>query len=241
MIVNIHPGTFGGPMRNGDLVAVINVIEHMRKTGGSDLKFHLLPGSISQEDYCIKFFHFLLDTTDYFTLTPGENHLGWNNVNLWDFRDIIGDNVSIKNDTPMKKKICIFPVLDAPYNVYRNWPQETLQQYIDHYSGSQFNEYERVLCCKEIPNVDVKEFGISTDFMANIHHILDCEIFVGGDTGTSHFAWSLNRGPKDLIYVNSSRGLIHTMPFYLIHGKGIAKTYWLNVDGANFQHIHKNV
>lgn len=240
MIINIHPGTFGGPMRNGDMIATTNVIEHFRKNDPT-VKFHMLPGSISSEDYCIKFFNYLLQTTDYFSLEKGQSTLGWNSVNLWDFRDIIGDNVKLKNDAPKKHKICIFPVLDAPYNVYRNWPIEVLQKYIDKYSDPWYDSYERILCAKNMPPVNIGKFTFSSDFMENIHHILDCEIFVGGDTGTSHFAWSLDRGPDQLIYANSSRGLVHTLPFYLIQGKGEMETYWLNVDGANFQHIHKNV
>jgi hypothetical protein len=31
MIINIEPGTFGGPLRMGDLVGVCNVVAHLRK------------------------------------------------------------------------------------------------------------------------------------------------------------------------------------------------------------------
>ena len=30
MIINIRPGTFGGPMRNGDMIAALNTFEHIR-------------------------------------------------------------------------------------------------------------------------------------------------------------------------------------------------------------------
>jgi hypothetical protein len=234
MIIDVGVGVFGGPLRNGDMIGVINVIQHLRKTRPGT-KFYMKAGSINSADYCVKFFEYLMKTTDFFSPTPGNQDLMWRNVNLWDFRDMIGDNVSIKNDTPMKKKICVFPVLDAPYNTYRNWPTEVFQNILDNYSSQEYDEYERIICIKDIPqNINPQKFSYSTDFMENIYHILDCEIFVGGDTGTSHFAWSLDRGPKELIYHNSSRGLIHTMPFYLIHGKGTTKTYWLNVDGAHF-------
>jgi ADP-heptose:LPS heptosyltransferase len=70
--------------------------------------------------------------------------------------------------------------------------------------------------------------------MENINHIQTAEIFIGGDTGTTHFAFSLDRGPKDLIYYNSSRGLIHTLPFYLLEGKGKMATYWMDFEGTKF-------
>ena len=35
MIINIEPGTFGGPLRNGDLLGVCNVLEHIRKTNNN--------------------------------------------------------------------------------------------------------------------------------------------------------------------------------------------------------------
>jgi len=141
----------------------------------------------------------------------------------------------IPNETPMKKKICVFPVLDAPYNTYRNWPTEVFQKILDQYSSEEYDEYERLVCIKSLPqNINLGKFTCSTDFMENIQNILECEIFIGGDTGTSHFAWALERGPKELIYYNSSRGLIHTMPFYLIAGKGKTRTYYLNFDGSTF-------
>ena len=234
MIINIERGIFGGPCRNGDLIGVINVIQHLRKED-KDITFYMAPGSIDSADYCQKFYTFLVQHTDFFSLEPGLHSVPWRNINLWDFRDIIGDNVSIKNCVPMKKKICVFPVIDAPYNTYRNWPLNVFQDIIDKYSDEEYDGYERVVCIKDLPpNINLKKFSYNTDFMQNIKNIMDCEIFVGGDTGTSHFAWALDRGPKELIYYNSSRGLIHTMPFYLISGKGTVKTYYLNFDGSTF-------
>ena len=54
-------------------------------------------------------------------------------------------------------------------------------------------------------------------------------------TGSSHFAWSLDKGPKQLLYYGSSRGLIHTLPFYLLQGKGKMSTYWLDCEGSTWQ------
>jgi ADP-heptose:LPS heptosyltransferase len=60
--------------------------------------------------------------------------------------------------------------------------------------------------------MNLKDFEISNDFMTNVEHILSCEIYVGGDTGMSHFASVLNNGPKISYYSPRSSDLF--VPFY---------------------------
>lgn len=235
MIINIRPGTFGGLLCNGDMVALLNVFEHLRMLNGNEqLKFFMMPGTISTSDYCVKFFEYLKTATDYFSEEPSDQLLSWNKVNLWDYRAISGDLVKINNDIPMKKKIVIFPVFDAPYNMYRNWPPVILQKIIDDYQTN--NEFEKILCVKDIPNgIDLKGFTISTDFIANINHILECHTFIGGETGTSIFASALDRPPENLLYFYSNRALLHTVPFHSLNGKGRIINYWLDCEGTTWR------
>jgi ADP-heptose:LPS heptosyltransferase len=136
----------------------------------------------------------------------------------------------------MKKKIVVFPLFDAPYNTYRNWPNILFEDILDKYSTNEYDDYEKIICLKDRHGrPDYKKWKYSHDFMDNVHHIQEAEIFVGGDTGTSHFAWALDRGPKELIYYNSSRGLVHTLPFYLTQGKGMIHTYWMDFEGTTWQ------
>ena len=230
-IFNIQENVFGGPVKNGDLIAVCNVVAHLRKNI-PDLQFHMLPGSVSTVDYIQKFYEFLLDQTDYLSRTLGAQNVPWRKVNLWDFRDTIGDNVVINNNLMQEKKIVIFPTFDAPYNQYRNWSQDAFNELLKEYDHSKFEGYRKVICHKTPLNI--KGWEDSTDFMQNINHIMTSEIFVGGDTGTSHFAWALDNGPSDLIYYNSGRGLVHCLPFYLLEGKGKYKKYWLNFEGTTW-------
>ena len=239
-IINIEPGTFGGPLRNGDMIGVANVVEYLRKVKNDPtIKFHIKgawPHGVSSEKYCQDFHSWMIGMTDYFSATEGTHSLAWRRINVWDFRDISGDLVKIPNNLEMKKKIVIFPLFDAPYNTYRNWPAELFTQLIGKYSVPQYDDYEKIICIKDQqgkPNYD--KWTYSSDFMENIRHIQEAEIFIGGDTGTSHFAWSLDRGPKELIYYNSSRGLIHTLPFYLTQGKGKLNTYWLDFEGTKWE------
>ena len=236
MILNINEGVFGGPVRNGDLIAVANVVAHLRKSNHPELKFYMKPGSVNSAQFVQEFFTFMKTNTDYFSEQPGNEDLPWKKVNLWDFRDVIGDNVVIKNPLIMVKKIVVFPLFDAPYNTYRNWPQHEYEKLITYFSSSMFDDYEKFICVPEHYNLKTEHNGwkYSTNFMDNIQHIMTAETFVGGDTGTSHFAWALDRSPKNLIYLGSGRGLLHSLPFYLLQGKGHLNKYWLNMEGTTW-------
>ena len=232
MILNIRKGVFGDCIRNGDLIAVANVVEHQRKLH-PDMKFYIDPDTRPQAEYNRQFYSWLLKNTDYFSETPGEKDLNWRMVNPWDFRDIAGDLVKIHNPLIAEKKIVICPLFDAPYNVYRNWPRKVFDNILDYYSSSMFDGYEKVILSTKAEYYK-EGWTQSIDFLNNLKHIMTAEIFIGGDTGTSHFAWALDKSPETMIYLNSSRGLLHTLPFYLLQGKGTIKTYWLDFEGSNF-------
>ena len=231
MIINIGPKTFGNfGIRNGDMIAVINVIQWLRmKHNDTSIKFYMPENYIINDDYHRKFFDYLCDNWDYFSKEPNPDQskiLPYEHIMLWDFRDNIGDVVSIPNDRIMKKKLVVFPIFDAQYNTLRNWDMELLTNVL-LYGSYKYENYEKIICVKEgiLKESPVKDFEISTDFITNIEHIRDCEVFVGGDTGSSHFASALNRGPKELVYFYSCRSMIHTLPFHLLKGHGMLNTY----------------
>jgi len=224
MIINIYPQTFGGALRNGDLVAVGNVVEYLRKTTSPDIKFYFYPGAVQSNDYCQKFFTFLTQNTDYFSLEEGSTALTWENINLWDFRSISGDLVKINNNRISEKKIVIFPLFNASYNVYRNWPIELFNKILSEYSQAKYASYKKIICTEDTLQIDGMD--VSTDFLTNLEHIMTSEIFVGGDTGTSHFVGALDRGPSDITYHYSGRGLLHTTPINALNGKGRVAFYW---------------
>lgn len=235
MIINVNRETFGGTIRNGDLIAVANIIEHLRKINNNpSMRFWIDPSARGTEGYCQEFYNFMLLTTDYFSDFQGTETLPWKKVNIWDFRDICGDLVSIPNSAEMKKKIVIFPLTDAPYNTYRNWPEQLLPQLIEKYSSEEYNDYEKIICAKNIRGVTKKEWKVSSSMSENLVHIMESEIFIGGDTGTTHFAFALAKPPQDLLYYGSSRALLHTLPFYLLQGKGRMYNYWLDFEGSSW-------
>ena len=211
-IINIEPGTFG-TIRNGDLIGVANVIEHLRKTNNNPtIQFHLKPGNVSSDTHCQTFYEIMLKMTNYFSKEEGTETLPWRRINVWDFRDISGDLVKIPNDAPIN----LLPYL------------------VDKFNTEEYKDYEKIICKKGEPTEGCPYEGwhYSTNFVQNYYHITTTEIFVGGDTGSSHFAWVLDKGPKELLYYGSSRGLIHTLPFYLLEGKGKMTNYWLDCEGT---------
>ena len=228
MIINVPLGAFGGPLRNGDMIAVANVVEYLRKTDDANIKFHLLPSSISSTSHCQKFYKFLLRNTDYFSEIAGERQLTWNNINLWDFRGLSGDLVKIPNSKIKEDKIVIFPLFNAEYNTYINWPKYVFDNIIKH-NNELYPNYRKVLCL-ETPIDEVEGWEQSTDFLKNLDHIMTCKTFIGGDTGTSHFAGALENGPQNIIYFYSGHGLLHTTPFNSTLGKGIIVHYWHNLE-----------
>lgn len=237
MIYNVIPGTFNKyGIRNGDMIAMINFLQWYRKDQGNDnIKFHIRQGVIVNQSYCHEFFNFLKEHTDFFTDEEGYGEMPYNEVMLWDFRDIIGDHVVINNNREKKQKIVVFPVYDAEYHTYRNWSIKLLDSILQKYSEA-YPDHEKVLCVKDMPPIDANlhGFSVSTNFMNNIKHIMEAEIFIGGDTGTSHFASALDNGPECVYYYNG-RGMLHTLPFYLLQdGKGTLNKFWVNCEGTTY-------
>lgn len=229
VIFNIGKQTFNdNGIRNGDMIAIINVIQWMRQRHQlSSIKFYLDPKIIVNKPYNKQFYKYLLATTDFFSAVPGNEILPYEQIMLWDFRDNIGDVVRIANDKPIQNKVAVFPIFDAEYNTMRNWPL-WLYDDILKFVSNKLPDHERIVCALTTPaEIDIAKYGftLSTDFMTNINHITDCDVFVGGDTGTSHFASALDRGPRELVYFYSCRSMIHTLPFHLFGGKGTINTY----------------
>ena len=238
MIINCVPDTFdilGQGLRNGDLIAVCNVIAHLRNSRQQPIQFYLPESCLNGADYIQKFYQHLCATTDFFSDTPGVKTLAWKRVMLWDFRDIIGDCVKITCDSVKQQKLVVFPVYDAQYNQNRNWPQELLMNILEH-CETNYPTYEKILCARDdLSNfVDLRSFTMSTDFITNVRHIENAAVYIGGDTGMSHFASVLDPGPRELVFWYNGRGMIHTLPFYSLQGHGEIHKFWHNFEGTVF-------
>jgi len=67
MIINIEPHNFGGPVRNGDIIAVLNFYAWLSEQPPhyKDIKFHIPDRSIHQSDYIIRFRNWLNDNVSF--------------------------------------------------------------------------------------------------------------------------------------------------------------------------------
>lgn len=218
-IVNISPDNFGGPMRNGDLIALCNLVEGWRDTEGTHIQVNVPDHSIQPQSYVIQMRDWLVDNTDYFTKEQASHGCSLYNANLWDIRCKMGDVVKIEPKLEQKKKIVIVPVFDAPYNTYRNWTDKMLFDICNVYSSSEYDDYERIVLTNKSVASKIHKFTESYDFLENLNHIQECSIYVGGDTGLSHFVSALT-DTKRINYFYGSHGLVHTNPFYSGHGGG---------------------
>jgi hypothetical protein len=204
---NVPKRCHDGPVRMGDLTFLLYRLEYERRRCTTHhLKFyipdeniftHEFWGSVSG-DFRLHYKHWLEQRTDYFSAVPGDEDcpvvLSW-----WGMLRDLKDLVAISNPEPIKPKICIFPLVDAKYNQERNWPRRVLDDILREYS--QYEEYERIICCaNELKTINAYNFTFSTDFGTNLQHLLECEIFVGGDTGFTHLAGALDKPKRIMKY-----------------------------------------
>lgn len=231
MIFNIYHNCFGGPMRMGDIIACANVVEHFRKLeNNSSIRF-FISSAVQPWRHVTEFLTWMTENTDYFSTQPGEIDLPWERVNVWDYRDIAGDLVSIPNNYQQVNKVVVAPLFDADYNLYRNWPHDV---YIDiiKQCNELYPDWDKVIVHKNL--AAPTGWRASYDVKESLQEIMTARVYYGGDTGLSHFAGALSSGPEP-IYYTSSRGLLHTTPInWYTNKKGQLKTYYLNMENSRW-------
>ena len=134
IVINIKGQQFGGLLKMGDLIATLNVLQYMRNSNNNQsIKFYMSDSELQpNKDYVKLFKDFLLDYSNYLSPIPGDYEFeGF--VELWGFRELTGEFIQIENKEELKKKICIFPLLDANYNTERTWTNELFQEIIDSF------------------------------------------------------------------------------------------------------------
>ena len=216
-VINVTHDNFYGKLRNGDILGVCNVLGYIRKVDNdNDIKMYISEDLILQPEFGIKYFNLLKSHTDYFSEEPGQIEFGFKNINFWNYRSVTSDNTKVDNSKYERiNKVCIFPIFDAPYNVYRNWSIELTNYILEKYQ-SLYPECEIYVCVDKKLNqfynkLNLGRAKLSFDFEENLNHIFTTKVYVGGDTGTSHLAGSLSN-PAINDYYYSCEGLIHTLP-----------------------------
>ena len=206
IVINITGQQFGGLLKMGDLIATLNVLAYMREANKNPfIKFYVPNEALQPGKEYVKIFRdFLLEHSGYLSPSPGQfDFEGF--VEIWSFRELHGNVIHVEDNINLKNKICIFPLIDASYNGERNWSNEFMQDRIDEFSVEKFDGYQKIICIKDtLPEViELKGFTISHDFKNNLDHLLDCEYFIGGDTGTSHLVSIFNNPNKKIKFYYS--------------------------------------
>jgi len=227
IVINIKGQQFGGLLKMGDLIATLNVLQYMRNSNNNQsIKFYMSDSELQpNKDYVKLFKDFLLDYSNYLSPIPGDYEFeGF--VELWGFRELTGEFIQIENKEELKKKICIFPLLDANYNTERTWTNELFQEIIDSFYVDDYINYEKYICTmNKLPlSIDIKDFKVNLNFIENLNHLIECEYYVGGDTGMSHFVSVLNNPSRKMSYYynegyHGGWRSIFTAPFYINIGK----------------------
>jgi hypothetical protein len=246
--IRIYNGLFGpnltlAALRMGDLIAVCNFLEYIReKIDNPKLQMYVPDDVVFPSDHCIKMRDWLEEYTDYITtdpntqlielqVRPGTDPTYPTMYNLWNIRkDVavrrqnvfdIEDRVILPGISSKEDIIVMCPLLDAPYNAHRNWGIELTQRLIDSYQY--YTQFRKIIICKEpIPDLDIKNFEYSHDLYDNLKFVSKCSLYIGGDTGFSHFAGALAPGPKYCQYLYSKETYGTTYPFnFKSHGRVI--------------------
>lgn len=234
--IHVTPRLFGGPLRAGDIIASANFLEYLNKyengPNWQDMKLYIPHELIYPQDHCMDMYLTLLETTNYITqfpdellelhVIPGTDPTYSDMYNIWNIREdvliprqnlfTIPDAVVIPNHEPsIDNKVVIAPLLDAAYNHERNWPFEETQKILNWYCHC--IDLEVIIACKKPIDFDIGHASYSHNYLDTLQHIRTCGIFVGGDSGLSHYASALQHGPEcEFHYSKNTYGT--TCPFY---------------------------
>lgn len=239
-VIKINPGQFSKDgLRAGDLIALANFLEYIRKeVNDPEIRMWIPRESLRDVNHVYVMQNYFLDHTDYFVPKPATDdevvnvhtHPGTDVtypdlINLWNIRkDVtvikqtvltIPDAVQITNPLPRKQKLVIAPLVDAEYNTDRNWSRGFLQSLIARH-GSLFNYPDgMIIAAKEvIPDINPGQFTYCFNYRKNLDHIVECSTYVGGDTGLSHFCGALKDHPPIVQYLYPKTTYGTTNPFH---------------------------
>lgn len=212
MIYNLNENNIDSYLRMGDILAILKRLHYDRSYYNlTDATWYISDSLLVDEkgqfvQYRKDLIEWLHYNTDYLSLEPGlvdyPHQICITDMLFWWGFSVAPGLLKINNFQAMKQKICIFPLLTAIYNIERNWSMSLYQSIIDSYSTDMFQGYEKIICIEHDhpTGIDLKDFTISKDFNSNLNHLLDCEYYIGGDTGFSHLAGALNKPERKKFY-----------------------------------------
>lgn len=215
--IRVYNGLFSNqPLRAGDILGCCNFLEYIREQQNDPTMQLYMPDEVIFPGHVKLLRDWLIEHTDYITtnpeqlvelqVIPGTDPTYSTMYNIWNIRkDVlirrqnvfdIPDAVKITNRIDWKDKIVIAPLMDAEYNFERNWTlhytQKILDEIIHNPRVPSAAEY-LILSQTPIHGLDLgHRWKYSHDYRANMEHIREAMVYVGGDTGLSHFAGAVD-------------------------------------------------
>ena len=192
-------GNFGF-VRRGDLIAILAVIESLRFQYSKKIRFNIVNMNEFLRDVARSFFDGYIHEKEGTEKCPIEG-------NVWVYYDYLHKFLDVRLRMPNKYKelknpdiikIVINPLFDAPYNRDRNWNPELFKKILnmllslpEHYqivvtgSSTQIKNLPDLSNCRAVLN----------DIHASMEEISTADVYIGGDTGLTHFASSVDKHP----------------------------------------------
>ena len=205
-----------GNIKLGDFIAIMYLNEALRQDYKKDFRFIASYNLIESIENMANYFpeRFLLNGNrlNRYTQLPYSG-------NIWAYADYIYRFTDVRlymknkfKEQFKKNKVVINPLFNSPYHKDRNWSEKTFNNLINFFVN---NNYEVVIIGenkhveKHIDNHSPRNVRrMYNSFENSIREICTSEIYVGGDTGFTHFAAVTAFAPQKIvaIYGDDSNG-----------------------------------
>ena len=194
-------GNFGY-IRRGDHIAILAFLQSLRFQYKKNLKFYIEPNP-HIKDIASEFLHTFINKKDAHVKVPFHG-------NIWAYYDYIHKFLDVRLRIPNnykslvfeKRKIIINPIFDAGYNRDRNWNRPFFTELVSKLATTYIDSEIIVTGTKKmlgqltrLPNICY----VLDDLNESMREICKSDVYIGGDTGLTHFASTSDKKPSLII------------------------------------------
>lgn len=199
-----------GMVRMGDAVGIAAFLELLRFQFNTNIRIYLPKGHSAGvlPTYLGDYFYLFYDFSLMKQLPYRGNIWGWYEY-ATKYYDITPKfpNAQLVHNFPMLK-FCINPLFDAPYSKDRNWKPELLQKIVT----AILDNYPKTATISVIasPTLTLPTLPPSVKIVQktlgdSLRELMTSDIYIGGETGLTHFAFQVERYPKVVICLRGEK------------------------------------
>jgi hypothetical protein len=196
-----------GTVRMGDAVGIAAFIEFIRfQFNKPQFQIYLPKGHLAEGlvPFLGDYFMPVYDKSLMKQLPYKGNIWGWYDY-IYKYYDI---TPQLRVNSMLKKQICINPLFDAPYSKDRNWKPELAQKLVKW--ALELENFDVVVIGS--PTVNMPDFPDSERIRVvqgtvadSVYEILHSSIYIGGETGLTHFAFNTPVAPAYSVCLRGER------------------------------------